>query len=357
MNYNDAVSIIDTSLLRSVSELYELESYGIQRIPAHEGGRNVVYTCENEDANTKILRIAFLTDRSREDFLAEVEYIRYLFDHGGSVADVIRSKHGNLLEEISHANQTFYICLFEKARGIRLVENHYQYREGVPINEYFYNCGKTLGKLHQLSKGYAPVHQRYRFFDKFNAEYIDNLIPSTLSLLKEKMLGLLKTLEQLDRSRDSFGMVHFDFNDGNYSIDFDSGQITVYDFDNSCYCWYMFDLASLWTQGMGWTQFEPDADKRKNFMDDYFRTALEGYTSETNIESSMLDKLPLFIQINLIENIVDAFEGFKKSGHELGCDEELAYLIKCLEDEITYLGFFHDIYSHEEPFEYEERKI
>ncbi|MDF2939247.1 MAG: aminoglycoside phosphotransferase, partial [Paenibacillaceae bacterium] len=36
---------------------------------------------------------------------------------------------------------------------------------------------------------------------------------------------------------------------------------------------------------------------------------------------------------------------------------ELSYRIKCLEDDIPYLGFFHDIYSCEAPFEYEERPL
>jgi len=119
----------------------------------------------------------------------------------------------------------------------------------------------------------------------------------------------------------------------------------------------MYDLANLWTLGMGWIQFEPDAGKRKNFMDDYFRTVLEGYTSETKIEDLMLDKLSLFIQITLIENIVDAFEVMRNNGEELKCDEELSYRIKCLEDDIPYLGFFHEVFSCEEPFECEERNI
>ncbi|MGE7624052.1 phosphotransferase [Viridibacillus sp. NPDC096237] len=152
-------------------------------------------------------------------------------------------------------------------------------------------------------------------------------------------------------------MVHFDYNDGNYSIDFDTGQITVYDFDNSCYCWYMFDLAGLWTHGVGWIQFEPDAGKRKKFMDNYFETVLEGYKSETRIENSILDKLPLFIQVTVMEGIVDAFEVMRNNGEEPECDEELSYLIKCLEDDIPYKGFFHEIYSCEEPFECEERNI
>lgn len=238
-----------------------------------------------------------------------------------------------------------------------LVENNYRYREGAPITEYYYNCGKVLGKLHQLSKEYGPVHCRYSFFDKYNTEYIDNLIPDSFHLLKEKLAELIKTLEELNKDWESFGMTHFDYNDGNYSIDFETGQITVYDFDNSCYCWYMFDLAGLWTHGVGWTQFEPDAGKRKKFMEEYFETVLAGYRSETGIENSMLDKLPLFIQVCLMEGIVDAFEVMRNNDEEPECDEDLSYRIKCMEDDIPYMGFFHEIYSCEKPFEYEERDI
>lgn len=357
INYYEVVKISDAYLLPLVSELYGLEGYAIKLIPAHDGGRNVVYTCEKEGEDANILRISFLPDRSREDFLAEVEYIRYLFEHGGSVSDVVSSRKGNLLEEITHNNHTIFVCLFKKARGEMLVENKYRYRKGVPITEYYYNCGRVLGKLHQLSKEYTPVHRRYSFFDKYNAEYIDGLIPDSLSLLKEKLVELLNTLEDLDRDRESFGMIHFDYNDGNYSIDFDNGQITVYDFDNSCFGWYMYDLADLWTHGVGWIQFEPDACKRKKFMDDYFETVLEGYRSETRIDNSMLDKLPLFFKVTLMEGIVDTFEVMRNNGEDPECDEELSYRIKCLEDDIPYRGFFHEIYSCEKPFEYEKRNM
>lgn len=357
MTYNEVVKMGDTYLLPLISELYQLEGYEIKPVQAHTGGRNVVYTCEKEGTDVKILRIAFLNDRSREDYLGEVEYIRYLFEHGGSVSDVINSRNGNLLEEITHQNYTFFVCLFKKAKGKMLVENNYQYREGVSITEYYYNCGKVLGKLHQLSKEYSPIHRRYSFFDKYNVEYINKLIPSSLTLLKEKLVKLLKTLEGLDRNSESFGMIHFDFNDGNYKIDFDTGQITVYDFDNSCFGWYMYDLADLWTQGVGWKQFELDAGERKKFMDDYFNSVLEGYKSETSIDNTMLDQLPVFIEATIMENILDRFEMMQNNGEELECDRELSYLIKCLEDDIPYKGFFHEIYSCEEPFEYEERNI
>ncbi|AZN38996.1 phosphotransferase enzyme family protein [Paenibacillus albus] len=357
MNHNEVITIGEPYLLPIISELYGLDGYEIKAVPAHDGGRNVVYTCEKEGADAKVIRIAFLNDRSREDFLGEAEYIRYLFEHGGSVSNVVNSGQGNLIEEIVHHNHSFFICVFMKARGKLLVDNHYRYREGVPITEYYYNCGKVLGKMHQLSKEYTPVHRRHLYSDKYNSEYINKLLPSSLSLLKKKLAELLGLLADLDKSAESFGMVHFDYSDGNYMIDFDTGQLTVFDFDNSCFCWYMYDLANVWTLGMGWIQFEQDVYKRKQFMDDYFKTVLDGYRFETEIDRAMLEKLPLFIQATLMENIVDAFEVMRSNGEQPACDERLSYLIKCMEDDIPFMGLFHDIYSCEQPFEYEERII
>ncbi|WP_246218522.1 hypothetical protein [Litoribacterium kuwaitense] len=107
ITYNEVVKIGDAIFLPLISELYGLEGYEISLIEAHDGGRNVAYHCMKEGADAKILRIAFLLDRSREDLLAEVEYIRYLFEHGGGVSDVVNSRKGNLLEEMTHKDHTF----------------------------------------------------------------------------------------------------------------------------------------------------------------------------------------------------------------------------------------------------------
>ncbi|MEO4055059.1 phosphotransferase [Solibacillus sp. CAU 1738] len=357
MTWNEVIKICDEFLLSTISKLYGLEEYRIELISPHEGGRNIVYICEKEGSKTKILRISYLNDRNLEDYLGELEYIQYLFNHGGSVSNVISSLNENILEKISCNGNTFFVSLFEKAKGKRLVENNYKYREGVEITEYYHNCGKVLGKLHQLSKEYTPVHSRYNFFDKYNENYIDELIPDTLSLLKTKLKELIKTLKNFNRTEENFGMIHFDYNDGNYSIDFDNGQITVYDFDNSCFGYYMYDLADLWTQGVGWIQFEPDPKKRRKFMEDYFKIILDGYSSETEITDNMLNKLPVFINATIMENIIDAFEVMKNNEIDPVCDEELMYLVKCLEEDIPYKGFFDEIYSCEAPFEFEVRSV
>jgi hypothetical protein len=41
-----------------------------------------------------------------------------------------------------------------------------------------------------------------------------------------------------------------------------------------------------------------------------------------------------------MEGIIDAFEVMRNNGEEPECDEELSYRIKCMEDDIPYMGFF-----------------
>ncbi|MDU5145520.1 MAG: phosphotransferase [Paenibacillus dendritiformis] len=357
ITYQAAAATAQSLLLPAIKKLYGLEGCSFSQIPPHDGGRNLVYTCHKAEAQDMVIRISFLDDRSKDDFVGELEYICYLHEHGGSVSNVIHSKNGRLLEEIQHEGQVFFICLFERAPGKQLAENHYRYRDGAPLTEYFYNCGKTLGKLHQLSKAYQPTRRRYDFFDKYNKTYIEQIVPDFLSpTVKEKLFRILEQLQGLNRHSDHYGMVHFDYSDGNYNIDYDNGQITVFDFDNSCFCWYMYDLAGLWGHGVGWIQFEKDVNKRMKFMEDYFETVLDGYRSETDLDDAMLEQLPLFIQTTILEDMIDAFEVAQHNGEQVECDEALLYLIKCLEEDIPYKGFFHDIYSFEAPFQYKENK-
>lgn len=333
MLYQEVIDVFEETILPVVVDRYKLDGYRVQPLNSHEGGRNVIYICEKEGELSFVLRVSYQDDRSKEDYLAELEYVRYLHENGASVSNVITSKDSNLVEEVVYGSQTLYICLFEKAKGMQLAENNYRYREEAPLTEYFFNCGKTLGKIHQLSKEYHPVHSRMHFADKFNMKYIDELLPEKLSAVKVKIAEILDDLERIEKTNENYGMVHFDYSDGNYHIDFEDGQITVYDFDNSCHAWYMYDLAELWTHGEGWIMYEEDSEKRKQFMEDYFAEILKGYRTETSIDDKMVELLPLFVQAGRVEHIVDAYEVERSTGENYMDKDEIDELCsKILED-------------------------
>ncbi|MBO4415314.1 MAG: phosphotransferase [Lachnospiraceae bacterium] len=316
-------------ILEKVKCLYEMKDYSFEPVQGHEGGRNLIYICKGTSGDRRILRISATGDRNLNDYLAETEFVHYLAENGAPAADVISSVNGLLVEQIDDGEECIYISLFEYAKGMLLVDNGYRYRDGAPLEEYFFNTGKTLGAIHRLSKQYKPVHRRPSYFDKYNMDYIDSLIPDSFAGLKNAISARIEEFRRLPSDESCFGLVHFDFSDGNYHIDMNTGDITVFDFDNCMYCWYMFDLANLWTHGEGWCRFEEDPEKRKAFMNHYFDTILDGYRSETDISQEMVDRLPLFIDMVLIENVVDEFECCAREGEDVD-PEDIEDVAECL---------------------------
>jgi Ser/Thr protein kinase RdoA (MazF antagonist) len=315
-----------------------LTEYDIIQVPHHEGGRNHIYICSLSDDKC-VLRASSLNDRTEEDYLAETEFVHFLAQNGAPVADVLPSINHRYVESVNVNGQKMFLCLFACAEGMLISDNGYRYREGAPLEEYFYNTGKALGIIHRLSKEFAPRYRRAFYWEKYNPDYIDSLIPDSYKELKGAIARRLERFRLLPTDRNSFGLVHFDFSDGNYHIDMNTGKITVFDFDNCMNCWYMFDLANLWTHGVGWCQHEEEADKRRKFMEEYFSVTIKGYTSETSIAEEMLNKLPSFIDMVLIENIVDELECCKRKNEELDY-EHIATAAHCLIADKPFAGFY-----------------
>lgn len=318
--------------------LYALEGCTFTQISGHEGGRNQIIIVSRNGENKYVLRVSDLDDRSENDYLAETEFVRFLAENSAPVADVIPSVHGRLVERVEADGKAVYVSLFAYAKGTLLADNGYRYRKGAPLSEYFYNTGKALGAIHRLSKAYAPVHPRPDYFDKYNMEYLDRLIPAEYDELKTAIAKRLEAFRALPKDKGSYGLVHFDFSDGNYHIDMETGAITVFDFDNCMNCCYMFDLANLWLHNEGWTRQETDPGKRFALMRQCFDLQLQGYKSETDLPEEMLEKLPLFIDMVLIENIVDELECCAREGESPDW-EDIENAAECLINDIPYAGF------------------
>ena len=325
-------------IYEQIKNIFDIKDYTFTPVTGHEGGRNrIIIVSKNEDKQY-ILRIADLGDRSEKDYLAETEYVHYLAENGAPVAYVIPSVNGRLVESMEAEGKTVYVSLFAYAKGMLLVDNGYRYREGASLDEYFYNTGKALGAIHRLSKEYEPVHPRQDYFDKYNMTYLNQLIPDEYSELKTAIAKRLDEFHVLPKDKDSYGMVHFDYSDGNYHVNMDTGAITVFDFDNCMNCWYMFDLANLWLHNEGWTWQEADPGKKFELMQQCFEYQLQGYKTETEVPEEMLEKLPLFIDMVLIENIVDEFECAIREGEELDY-EDIEDAAENLIESIPYAGF------------------
>jgi Ser/Thr protein kinase RdoA (MazF antagonist) len=345
--------MVKNDLLIKAAELYGFDTDSAKEAPGHDGGRNLVFMIGTDS----VLRVSSLSDRNFEDYEAEIEYVHYLSEGGASVADSIPSGKGNRIEIIDG----MAVTMFEAAKGDQIADHGYRYIDGVPIDEYFYLTGKVLGKMHALSKHYRPIHKRFDFFEKYNEEYFERLIPDNFFCLhikmgrqiKDRLHNILEELRKLPQSSENYGMVHFDYSDGNYNIEYDTGKINVFDFDNCRTCWYLYDIANLWSHGLGWIAWNNDANERRAYMEKYMQTVIKGYRTECTITDEELGHLELMVNAVLMENIIDAFEVMKASGEEFVFDEEESYNVKCLVDGISWFGFYSEIFDVESPFEVE----
>ena len=318
--------------IEQAKNIFSLKDFDFHKVEGHEGGRNQIFICTKNGEKKFVLRVSSTGDRTENEYLAETEFVHYLAENGAPVADVIPSVNGKLVETVNDGEACnggaakIFISLFEYAKGMLLCDNGYRYREGAPLEEYFFNTGKTLGKIHALAKRYEPATDSRRpdYFDKYNMEYINKLIPDDPVIYKDLKKAVAARLEKfrgLPADKESYGLVHFDFSDGNYHIDMTTGDITVFDFDNCMYCWYMFDLANLYLHGEGWFRGESDSAKREAGMQHYFETILRGYKTETTISGEFIKQLPFFIDMVLIENIVDEFECAAREGEEVDFED------------------------------------
>lgn len=340
-------------VLSKAAELYGFDCAAAKEVPGHEGGRNLVFMIGTD----AVLRVSTLSDRSIEDYKAEIEYVHFLAQGGADAADSIPSVNGNRIEMINGKAVT----MFETAKGEQIADHGYRYIDGVPIDEYFFLTGKVLGKIHALSKQYRPVYTRFDFFEKYNEAYFESLIPDDFFCLhtvlgrrvKDRLHEILEQLRKLEQSSENYGMVHFDFSDGNYNIEYDTGKLNVFDFDNCRTCWYLYDIADLWSHGLGWIAWNDNADERRAYMDKYMQAVIKGYRTECTVTDEELGNLELMVNTVLMENMIDAFEVMKAAGEEFIFNEEESYNVKCLVDCLSWFGFYSDIFDVEAPFKVE----
>jgi Ser/Thr protein kinase RdoA (MazF antagonist) len=231
---------------------------------------------------------------------------------------------------------------------MRVPDHDYRYREGVPMEEYYRNWGQVLGQMHRLAKAYQPVSaniQRPEWFEWEDARGFP--YGERLPKIQQKYDQLIAELLALPKDTDSYGLIHNDFNDGNFTVDYDNGDITVFDFDDCCYFWFIYELACAWEGGIGWTIFRP-LTERKDFMEHYMDQVMAGYSRENTLSEEWLARLPLFLRLIQMQELVYYAQYLDSPDEEIQAG--LRYKIHCIENDIPYLGFFDRSFSPEKPF-------
>ncbi len=257
-------------------------------------GGHVTYVCSfRRDGKDCVLRI---TPPNEEIDLpgmrAILPWIHFLAAGGASVAAPVPSQNGNLIEAFEQAGQTYIAVAFERAPGVRGEELTFdQWNDAL-----FARLGQTAGKMHALAKAYIPPNtdlKRPEWNAAANCFHPPEQFPPSEAIIAAKQVRLFEYVQTLPKDRDSYGMIHADLHGGNFFVDVDTNTITVFDFDDCAYGWYVMDIAMGVFDAL---VLYPGADCEA-FAARFLRSYLQGYCTENAISAFWLSQLPHFLKL------------------------------------------------------------
>ncbi len=350
MNRDEIILLVESEFLDTFAKMFGTSKEDLKIFPGYEGAANLVFEYD-QDGIPMILRISFNQERTLEQIQAELDFIQYLVDQGVRASLPVTSKAGNLVESINVNGLPLIAVSFIKGKGMRVPDNQYRYRENIPMEEYFYNWGKMLGKMHAATKKYRPINDLIKRTDWFdlhkNRINVETHFPERFSVVRKQIYSLFREIKSLPKDQEGYGLIHGDFNDGNFTVDYSNGNMTVFDFDDCSYFWFVYELASAWEGGIGRVMYR-NLEKRKAFMDHYMGTVMRGYDQENSISEIWMEKLPMFIRLIQVEELLHFIQYIEEPDEEI--QGQIQYKLFCIEHEIPYMGFFDSIYNPDKPF-------
>lgn len=226
------------NLIPVVTAAVELWSGQINSLERIGDSANYVFSFI-ESGKKRYLRLTPSRERTQEQIKAELDFVIYLRQSGKVNAVLpMASANERFIEELNFASGSLFACVFEEAEGER-----FRYDSAQDNKKHFRLRGKTLGQIHGFSKKYVPSGDFRRFAwneDKLLIE-AENFLPKSERVVWKEFDALKERLQNYPKSTETFGLIHGDFGETNYGCQ--DGQLNVFDFDDCCYHWFVYDLA------------------------------------------------------------------------------------------------------------------
>lgn len=290
--YNDAI-------LHEAMRRFGIEEGQIELL---DGFESFMYEFRREDGNF-ILRVGHSLRRTYELIAGEVDWINYLAAGDAEVAKAVLSRDGKLVEYLDDGvGGQFLATAFVKAPG------------GPPTkdlwNEHLFRAwGRLLGRIHALTKDYVPSNPAWRReeWDSPGNMGVEGWLPASESAALRKFQDLMHHLQNLPKDRENYGLIHQDAHAGNFFVDGDY-HITLFDFDDCVYGWFVYDIAMVLFYGLMGHEQEPEV------IADFTRHFLLGYREENTLDPAWLAEIPHFLklrEIDLYAQILFSFGGLE----------------------------------------------
>ncbi|MBU9723037.1 MULTISPECIES: phosphotransferase enzyme family protein [Bacillaceae] len=240
---------------------------------------------------------------NKDSIIAELDWISFLFKSGVKVTAPIYSSNNRLIEVIRINNgEEYCVVAFEKAKGTFINTSD----KNTWNKDIFYKLGKTMGRIHFLSKQYQPsdrsIKRQEWDMGPLFSEYFGNGYEGVV-VKWEKYINMLN---QLPMDIEGYGMIHNDLHQGNFFLY--NNEVILFDFGDCEYNWFVYDIAIVLYHAVQSISDE-DSHRRLEFATIFMKAFLHGYSKENNLDSYWLAKLPFFLNYRQIYSYI-YFERF-----------------------------------------------
>lgn len=281
--------LFDESVLKSAGIVFGAMPDTIVSIGGFE---NFIYGFPKDGIDV-ILRISHSSHRTKDDTMAELDFVRYLAQHGACVSEPIPSIHGNLVETIPAKDGSYFTAsAYVKAQGERPNRNHQS-------PEFFFHYGKTIGEFHRLGRDYQPDPSLKRRFDwdqdpllVHAREYLDDQDEVIYSRFKETM----ESIRKLKKTKDNYFLIHTDVHMGNFFVK--DNRLTVFDFDDCSTMHIVSDIAIALFYYIVFMKATPE--EKKEHADLFMTHFMKGYLSEYALRKEDYLHIPIFLKLREI---------------------------------------------------------
>lgn len=285
---------LDPSILEQAARLYGLSPGTLH--PLAGGYANYVFGFVR-DGRESVLRIS---PPGEELNLASMRgilsWMDYLAQNDAPVPAPVVSAGGKIIEVIPAHPRPYVLTAWQKAVGVLA--------ETLPFDawspELIGNMGRAVGRLHSLATSYRLPNEDLRrpHWDQITncfkpSEELPGEPDATHGLVRQKQEQVLAAVRCLPRDGSGYGLVHADLHLANFFVDQARNAVTLFDFDDCCYGWFIMDLAlPLLDFLVVYPRPEPEESARYFFFNFW-----QGYRSENDLGAFWLEQLPLILKL------------------------------------------------------------
>lgn len=248
-------------------------------------------------ARPHILKVASKRQRSMDSILAEVEWVNFLAANGVGACRAVTSAAGNHVETIGKGADEMLAVSFEKAPGGFADEN-------MDIAELAPMMGRTLGKIHRVSRNFSfsrPEYGTIGWFDCFTPAELESFLAPGDAHILDMYFALRENIDNLPKDKDSYGLIHGDFHPDNFYLH--KRKIWLFDFECFEYAHFIYDISITTYYCRQHAKGLEGRDALAAFLSPF----LSGYLRENKLDRKWLAYIPEFLKLHKIILYIDVY--------------------------------------------------